>query len=113
MNIRKHFKVKSGARWAIATAVFLIAVPPVVAPWLPSWDAALSELEGDAEIVSRCGPEYQITLSRWFYVYKFVGSSSSARYQGTASGESCRAKFIVEIQGESGEWKIRSLVFKD
>lgn len=113
MSSKKRISARFGARWAILVTVLLLAVPPIVASWLPSCDATLAELRSSPELISRCGPESRIELSRWFYTYKFVGSSSNARYRGAANGKGCNVSFVMKMQGESGDWRIQSLILKD
>lgn len=105
----KPKQIYNGIQWAVAVVFLLLFVPPLIAPWLPVWDAAYSLVEKDARVVTACGKPGSVTLSRWFYTYRFSGEFEHAVFRGNVQQGDCERNFRLEMDRTDGSWRISKI----
>lgn len=94
---------------ALLILAALILVPPLFAEKLDAWDAAKLLLPKEPRLIDQCGPDSRVELSRWFYTYRFSGESAQAKFRGRVLSASCDRRLTVELQRQTGTWKLSGL----
>lgn len=98
-----------GLRWAAAVIIFLVFAPPVIAPWLPAWEAAHELAAKDGRLRGACGEPSTLKISRWFYTYRFSGDVEHAVFRGSVNRGECERSFRVRIDRSGGPWRVSGL----
>lgn len=104
-------QIFNGFHWAVAVVFLLLFVPPLIAPWLPVWDAAQSLAAKDARVVTACGKPGSVVLSRWFYTYRFSGEFEHAVFRGSVQQGDCERRFCLKMDRTSGPWRVSEVEF--
>jgi hypothetical protein len=101
--------ISRGIKWGALVTAALLFVPPLVVSWLPVWTDATHIAMQDARLIAACGEHGQISLSKWFYMYKVSGEYESASFSGRVSNASCNKGFRIDIERNGGAWQITKL----
>jgi hypothetical protein len=104
-------KLQQGAWIALVIALGLTLIPPLVVDKLDVWDAAKGLLRTDQRLITQCGRDARVELSRWFYTYKFSGDNAQARFRGRVTSASCDQRLAVVLQRQGGQWRVSDLSF--
>jgi hypothetical protein len=109
MSSIDNFSVKNGIKWGVVVVVALLFVPPVVVSWLPIWSDANGIAMQDERLKNACGKNGEISLSRWFYMYKVSGDYEAASFSGSVNSIGCNKKFRIDIERNGGAWSVTKL----
>lgn len=111
MELNKK-NIASGFRWSVVIVLSLVFVPPALVPWLSVWVDANKIASKEYELNHACGEGAEITLSRWFYAYRFSGEYEWASFRGNVAKSNCSRNFRIHIERSGGEWRVSRLEFK-
>jgi hypothetical protein len=87
----------------------LVFLPPLFAHRLEAWVAAERLLPIEPKLVSVCGSDVKINLSRWFYTYRFSGEDADARFNGMVHSKTCEKDFVVQLKRNNHRWEINNI----
>lgn len=104
--------LRTGLYGVATTLLVLLFVPPVIAPYLDEWDAATLQLSKRQDVLSACGTDSAINLSRWFYSFKVSGGHGSAQFDGAVESNGCKKSFTVELEKRDYVWRISKFNWK-
>jgi len=107
-------RLRQGLVWGAIVAVALVVLPPLFANHLDAWSVAPGLAESDPRLITRCGPDAKVQLSRWFYSYGMSGDHTSAAFRGTVASATCRGDVKVSLERRSAEdWVLTALTVPD
>lgn len=103
--------IRNGVQWAVFVIFLLLFVPPIVVSWLPVWSTAQSLAMNDSNISIACGKPGKVTLSRWFYTYRFSGEFEHAVFRGSVQEGDCERRFRLRLDKAGTSWRITNIEF--
>lgn len=104
-----RISVISGIKWAALVALALVFLPPLLVGFLPVWAEAKNLAERDKRLQEVCGPPATVSLSRWFYTYRFSGESGSAAFNGEIEGEKCQRQIRIALKKIDSTWQVSDI----